>query len=254
MRLRAGSGRHRLVALATGALWLLAAAASGGLPRTPPDAGQLLATLLTVLFAVALCATLGLEAGAELALGGAGRGEGVVRGFLQAAAGVPSVAVGAALLIAWSDVLHLPGGIWLAALGLGLLNLPAVVLQVAQGFHGHGEIAHAALALGANAAQAARAVFPAVRREVGQALLQAAGRSLGEAALVALLAGSLAAHGEGALRAGATLAGTLWYLEMQGRIGTSEAFWPVTLLLALAALAAGISEFFFEPRQEGLTR
>ncbi len=254
MRLREGKRRYRLLVLATGALWLLAAAAAGGLPRTQPDAGQLLATLLTALFAVAVCATLGLQAGAELALGGAGRAEGAVRGFLQAAAGIPSVALGAALLIAWSDLLHLPGGIWLAALGLGLLNLPAVVLQVAEGFHGHGEIAEAALALGADATQAARAVFPAARRDMGQALLQAAGRSLGEAALVALLAGSLAAQGEGALRAGATLAATLWYLEMQGRIGTSEAFWPVALLLALAALAAGISELLFEPRQEGLTR
>ncbi len=254
MRLRSGERRYWAVVLATAAAWLLAAAAAGGAPRTPPDLGGLFATALTSVAAVALCATLGLEAGAELALGGAGRYEGAVRGVLQAAAAVPSVVVGAAMLIAWSDLVHLPAGIWLAALGLGLLNLPTAVLQVAEDFSGYQGIAQAAVALGATAPQAARAVFPAARRQVGQALLQAAGRSLGEAALVSLLAGPLAAHGEGALRAGATLAAALWYLEMQGRIGTAQAFWPVSLLLALAALSAAAVELFFQRGQEGHAR
>ncbi|MDA8344497.1 MAG: hypothetical protein M0Z66_03345 [Thermaerobacter sp.] len=254
MRLRSGEGRYRALVLLTAAVWLCAAAASGGIPRTPPDLGPLLATLVTSLFAVSVSATLGLRAGAELALGGAGRKEGAVRSFLQAAAAVPSVAVGAAVLIAWADLMHLPAGVWLAAVGLALLNLPIAVLQVAEGFARHREIAEAALALGADASQAARAVFPAARQEIGQTLLQVAGRALGEAGLVALLAGPLAAHGEGALRAGATLAAALWYLEMQGRIGTAQSFWPVALLLSLAALAAAAAELLFERRQEGLMR
>ncbi len=254
MRLRRGERRYGALVWLSAGSWIAALAASGGIPRTAPDLGGLAATLITSLFAVALCATVGLQAGAELALGGAGRGAQAVRSFLQAAAAIPSVALGAALVIAWSDLGRLPSGVWLAAFGLGLLNLPIAVLQVAEAFAQHGVIADAALALGADAAQAARAVFPAARAEVARSLLLVAGRSLGEAGLVALLAGPLAAHGVGAVRAGATLAAGLWYLEMQGRIGTAQAFWPIVLLLALSALAAAAAALFGEGRQEGLTR
>lgn len=254
MRLRSGKRRYRLLVLLTLGGWALTSAAPGGLPTSPPDWGQLLATLLTAIFAVACGATLGLQAGAELALGGAGRAEAAVRAFLQAAAAIPSVALGAVLLVVWADVLHLASGVWLAALGLAVLNLPSGILLAAEGFSGHSDIADAARALGASASQTAQAVFPAVRREVAHAILLVFSRALGEAGIVALLAGPLTAQGTGALRAGATVAAGLWYLEMQGRAGTSQAFWPVVLLLLLAALAAGAAELFYRRRQEGLSR
>jgi len=238
------------VALATGAIWLGALAAVR-VPQGPPDLGELLATALAALGAVALVAALGIGAGAELALSRGGEGFWLL---LHAAASVPSVALGSALLVAWCDAGGLQPGIWLVTLGLGLLNLPQAILLAMESFSGRPELAEGARALGAGPREAAAALFGAVRGEIAAILLQTAGRSLGEAALVALLAQSLSGGGMIALRSGNTLASRLWYLEIAGRTGDARTFWPVALLLALAALSVWLAELAAGTGQEEIKR
>lgn len=236
MRMRAGEGRYLLLLLGLGGTWLLALTAAGGVPPAPPP-WPLVASALTAMAAAALAGSLGVLAGAHLAFSGSLEAR-ISEKALSAAASVPSVVLGAVLLWLCADRLGAVPGIWLVALGLGILNLPHATLRSAEVLRRHPEIAQAARALGAHSGQVAEAVHGAARRALSAVAGQAAGRSLGEAALVVLTAAYVGTGGARALTGGATLASRLWYLELQGKTDSQEAFWPVALLLMTAVALA----------------
>jgi len=242
------AGRRRYL-LAEGLVLLLYLGVLHGLgpPAAPPDLAGLAASLLSALAAVATAAALGVAAGGALAFTPGGRRYQVP---LSMATALPSVVVGAVLLRWLGDGLGVAPGLGLVALGLAILCLPQAVLLSADCFSRETAAAQAALALGARPSQAALAVYGAVRREVAGILLGVAGRALGEAALVALLAQGLGGHGRLALQGGATLAASVWYLEITGRLRSPQAFWPVVLLLGLSLAAAGGAALLTRRRRE----
>lgn len=231
--LRRGERRYVGLVVATGTAWLLALGASGGQVPSAPSPWPALASAVTALAAAGMAGSLGAFAGAALAFGG-GMEEAAAERLLVAASSIPSVVLGAALLWLCADRLGMAPGIWLVALGLGILNLPHAALRSAEVLRGHPEIAQGAMALGASGEQVAEAMYGAVRRALGAVVGQVAGRSLGEAALVSLTAAYIGAHGLHALVGGATLAARLWYLELQGKTASAQAFWPIAMLLLLA--------------------
>lgn len=248
--MRTGERRYASLLLAVGGAWLLAlAAAHGGLPP-PPGAGPLLASAIGALAAASLAGSLGALAGSALAFS-----QGIEVRFAERAllglSAVPSVVLGAALLWLFSDHLGAPPGLWLVALGLGILNLPHAVLRSAEVLRGHPRIADAARALGAQGEQVAEAVYGAARQGLRAVVAQAAGRSLGEAGLVALTAADIGDHGMHALTGGATLAARLWYLELQGKTASVEAFWPIAMLLFMAGALEWLFGRMEAPKREG---
>ncbi len=247
MAYRQGMRRYRLAQIIVLGVWLgvlrgLAA------PTGPPDFGALAASVVGAVGAVALSAALGVAAGGALAFAPQGWRW---RMPLSMSAALPSVVVGAVLLRWLGDALGFAPGIALVALGLALLCLPQAVLLAQDSFARCSATGEAAQALGAQPAQAAAAVYGFVRREIAGILLGVAGRALGEAALVALLAQGLLDRGRLALRAGATLASALWYLEITGRVRDGRTFWPAVLLLILSVLAAGTAAVLAAERREG---
>jgi len=247
MAYRRGMGRYRLAQILPPLLWLGVLRGLGA-PTGPPDLGALAASVVVALAAVAASAALGVAAGGTLAFAPGGWRW---RGPLSMAAAMPSVVLGATLLRWLGDGLGVAPGIGLVALGLGLLCLPQTVLLAQESFTRCSATGEAAQALGAGPAQAAVAVYGFVRREITGILLGVAGRALGEAALVALLAQSLLDRGRLALQAGSTLASALWYLEITGRVRDARAFWPAVLLLLLSAAAAGAASLIAGERREG---
>ncbi len=250
MAFRRGLARYRLTQLLPILLWV---GVLGGIgpPKGPPDLGRLMASVLTALTAVAVSAALGVAAGGALAFSPGGWRW---RGPLSMSAALPSVVVGATLLRWLGDACGLSPGIGLVAAGLALLCLPQTVLLAQESFSRCQTTGEAAQALGARPGQAAAAVYGFVRREVAGILLGVAGRALGEAALVVLLAQGLLERGRLALQAGTTLASTLWYLEITGRVRDARTFWPAALLLLLSAVAAGVAAVVAGARQEGRLR
>lgn len=247
MAYRPGIRRYRLAQAIPLLLWLGVLRGLGA-PTGPPDFGSLLASIITALAAVALSAALGVAAGGTLAFTPWGWRW---RAPLSMSAALPSVVVGATLLRWLGDAFSVAPGIGLVALGLGLLCLPQTVLLAQESFSRFAVTGEAAQALGAGPAQAALAVYGFARREISGILLAVAGRALGEAALVALLAQGLLDRGRLALQAGTTLASALWYLEITGRVRDTRAFWPAVLLLVLSAVAAGVAAVLAGERREG---
>ena len=249
MAIRQGLRRYRLVMLLPVLVWLGVLRGLGA-PNGPPDFGALAASMLTALAAVAASAALGVAAGGALAFTPGGERW---RTPLSMASAVPSVVVGALLLRWLGDGLGVRPGVALVAGGLALLCLPQTVLLAQDSFKRQAATGEAAAALGARPAQAAIAAYGLVRREIWAILVGVAGRALGEAALVALLAQGLLERGRLALQAGTTLASALWYLEITGRVRDARAFWPAVLLLLLSVLAAGAAGWLAGERREGRT-
>jgi ABC-type phosphate transport system permease subunit len=250
MAFRRGIARYRVTQLLPLLVWV-GVLAGVGRPHGPPDMGPLLASVLTALTAVAASAALGVAAGGALAFSPGGSRW---RGPLSMSAALPSVVVGAVMLHWLGDAFGLSPGIGLVAAGLALLCLPQTVLLAQESFGRCRATGEAAQALGARPSQAAAAVYGFVRRELMGILLGVAGRALGEAALVALLAQGLLERGRLALQAGTTLASALWYLEITGRLRDARAFWPAALLLVLSAIAAGVAAVLAGERREGRLR
>ncbi len=250
MAFRRGLGRYRLTQAALLLLWFGVLRGIGP-PKGPPDVGSLLASIVGAVGAVAASAAFGVAAGGALAFTPGGWRW---RMALSMSAALPSVVVGATLLTWLGDRLGAVPGIGLVTAGLGLLCLPQTVLLAEESFGRRRETGEAAQALGARPAEAAVAVYGFVRREVAGILLGVAGRALGEAALVALLAQGLLERGRLALQAGTTLASALWYLEITGRVRDARAFWPAVLLLLLSLVAAGGAAVLAGERREGRLR
>jgi ABC-type phosphate transport system permease subunit len=117
------------------------------------------------------------------------------RPSLRLLASLPPVGVGLGVALIWRDLATAtPGPLALAALALGVLTVPALVVRGDRLLAGMAPLREAALAVGARPLAAFwLVVWPAARPHAARALLEAAVKLTGEAASVVVIARALGA-------------------------------------------------------------
>ncbi|MDA8064354.1 MAG: ABC transporter permease subunit [Thermaerobacter sp.] len=218
-----------------GPLW------AGDFPRR-----ELAGTLYVLGLSLVLTLPPAVGTGAFLAEYARGRGR-ALRLALEAMSSLPGVTVGLFGMAVFVEGLHLGFTVLGGAASLALLNLPLLAQVSWRALEGlPGGLREGSLALGVGRSAALdRLLFPRILPELATGLAVAAGRALGEAAVLAFTGGL----GTGArfsldpLAPGGTLAVYLWYLQGEGHAdGRAAAATAAVLILLMLAwnLAVGL--------------